>query len=293
MPEQERPQTLDLAGDYIEHLHLLSSDDAGWDKLNLIYEEEPAGEMPGAILERHMVVICLGNFRASFQLNGKWQHQFYTPGDVVIFPANEPFPTTQIDREVELIELFVDPALLCDAVGECVDKPFELLPHWQVRDPLIYQMGIALKTELESGGIDSQLYAESMATALSAHLLQRYSSRKPEIRHNPGRLPHYKLKRALAYIYDHLDQSLTLAELAAFVQMSPHYFASLFKQSTGFTPHQYITQCRIEKAKQLLRQKYLPIIEISQQVGFQNQSHFTRVFRQYTQTTPKAYRNSL
>jgi AraC-like DNA-binding protein len=83
------------------------------------------------------------------------------------------------------------------------------------------------------------------------------------------------------------------AELAVLVQMSPYYFASLFKQSTGLAPHQYITKCRIERAKQLLKKRELTIMEICQQVGFQSQSHFTRVFRKHTATTPKTYRQLL
>ncbi|MEC4819462.1 MAG: AraC family transcriptional regulator, partial [Scytonema sp. PMC 1069.18] len=94
-------------------------------------------------------------------------------------------------------------------------------------------------------------------------------------------------------IHNHLDENLTLAELAAIVQMSPHYFASLFKQSTGLAPHQYLTQCRIERAKRLLLHRNLTIVEICHTVGFQNQSHFTKVFRQHTGTTPKAYRDAL
>ncbi len=132
-----------------------------------------------------------------------------------------------------------------------------------------------------------------MATALSAHLLRRYSTKQLVIRDYRGGLPKYKLRGAIAYINDHLDQNLSLAELAATVQMSPYYFASLFKQSIGLAPHQYVTQCRIERAKQLLKTRELTIIEICQQVGFQSQSHFTRVFRKYTATTPKVYRELL
>nr|WP_250124871.1 hypothetical protein [Chroococcidiopsis sp. CCMEE 29] len=59
----------------------------------------------------------------------------------------------------------------------------------KLRHPLIQHMGLALKAELEAGGADTRLYAESMATALSVHLLRRYSSRQPEIRDYPGGLP--------------------------------------------------------------------------------------------------------
>ena len=292
---ENQPQTVDLQGEYIEHIHLLSGDRAGWNNLNLIYELEPAGEMPAAILEQHAIMICLGDFRASFEIKGNcWQHEHYTTGDIVIFPAGEVFPKVQIDRAVPLIELFLSPETLNNASYEAVkSKKVELSPQFKLRDPLIQQMGLALKTELEIGGVDSQAYADSMATALSMHLLRRYSSQPPQIKEYCGGLPLYKLKAVTEYIHAHLDQNLTLTELAAIANLSTHYFASLFKQSTGFAPHQYVVKCRLEKAKQLLRQTNLPIIEIAQEVGFQNQSHFTRVFGKYWKTTPKAYRDSL
>ena len=59
-------KTVDLKGEYIEHIHLLSGDLAGWNNLNLVYEIEPAGEMPPTKLEQHGIIICLGDFRASF-----------------------------------------------------------------------------------------------------------------------------------------------------------------------------------------------------------------------------------
>ena len=291
---EEKPHTLDLQGEYIEHIHLLAGDRAGWDNLNLVYEVEPAGEMPAAILEQHAIVICLGDFRGSLELKSNcWQHEHYTTGDIVIVPAGEVFPKVQIDRPVPIIELFLDPETLNNACYEAVkSQRIELSPQFKLRDPLIQQMGLALKTELEIGGIDSRAYADSMATTLSLHLLRRYSSRQHQIQEYRGGLPQYKLKAVKEYIHAHLDSDLTLTKLAALVNLSTHYFASLFKQSTGFTLRQYITRCRLEKAKQLLCKTEISIVEIGHEVGFQNQSHFTRVFRKYIKTTPKAYRNS-
>jgi AraC family transcriptional regulator len=154
-----------------EHLHLLSSFEAGWNHLNLIYELEPADEMPEIYFGQHFIVIALGNFRASYMLDGRWQHVDYTKGDIAIFPATQAFPKTQIDREVPLVELFLEPTSLVRVACESINADnIELITQLQIRDPLIQHMGLALKTELEAGVADSRLYAESMATALSAHL---------------------------------------------------------------------------------------------------------------------------
>ena len=291
-PNKEQPQTVDLKGEYIEHIHLLSSNEAGWQNLNLIYEKEPAGEMPETHLNQHMLIICLGNFQANYLEQGHWQHQDYSQGDIVICPAQQTFPKTQIDREVPLLQLFIEPTTLAQ-IKEVDTKQIELIPNLKLRDPLIQQMGLALKTELELGGSDSHLYAEAMSTALAVHLLRRYSSKKQEIREYRGGLPKYKLRQVLSYIDNHLNQKLALAELAALVPMSSHYFASLFKESMGISPYQYITKCRVEKAKQLLAKTDLSIVAICQEVGFESQSHFTRVFRQHAKTTPNTYRKAL
>jgi AraC family transcriptional regulator len=275
------------------HLHLLSSFEMGWNGLHLIYELEPAEEMPEIDLKHHFILIAQNNFRASFMFNGSWQHVDYTSGDIAIVPATQTFPRTLVDREVPLIELFLEPAMLSRAAFDSVNPDrIELVPQLHLRDPLIQHMGLALKEELAAGGADSRFYAESMATALSVHLLRRYCSFPKQIKNCTGGLSNYQLRQVFEYIDAHLDEDLSLEKLSAAVQLSPHYFATLFKRSTGFTPHQYAMKCRIDKAKQLLQRRDLTLVEICYQVGFQSQSHFTRVFRQYVKTTPKAYRDA-
>ena len=273
----------------LEHEHLLDSDTAGWDKLGLIYELEPAGEMPEEVTLSHVLVVCQEEFQASFQIAGQWHHEQYDRGDIAFFAAGELFPRVKTDREVPLIDLFLPPDVLISATRETASK-IQMRSQFKLHDPLIQQMAWALKTELEVAGEDSKLYADSMATALAAHLLQRYSVKNVVKEYRAG-LPPYQLKIIIEYIQEHLDRSLNLTLLASLIQISPHYFASLFKQSTGLPPHKYITKCRLEKAKTLLRQRDLPIAFICHEVGFKNQSHFTRVFRQHFQITPKAYRD--
>jgi AraC family transcriptional regulator len=184
-----------------EHLHLLSSFEAGWDGLNLLYEIEPCDETPEMYMGRHFIVIALDNFRASYMLNENWLQVNYAVGDIAIIPASQPFPRTQIDREVPLVELFLEPAILSRVACESVDAAYtELVPQWHIRDPLIQHMGLALKAELEAGGVDSRLYAESMATALTVHLLRRYSVHQKQIKNYKGGLPKYRLKEAVNYI---------------------------------------------------------------------------------------------
>ena len=290
MASEEFPT--DLKGNYIEHTHLLSGREVGWNNLDLIYEVEPAGEMPEAVTSAHTLIVCLGDFQASFQIDGQWHHEEYRQGDIVVVTTGELFPRVRIDREVPLIDLFLSPDVLVNA-AEMMESRLQLRSQLRLRDPLIQQIALALKTELETAKEDSKLYADSMSTALGTHLLRRYGVKKSVIKEYRGGLTPSQLKIIIEYIKTHLDLDLTIDKLARIISISPHYFATLFKKSTGLSPYKYIIKCRLEKAKTLLRQHNLPIVFICQEVGFKNQSHFTRVFRQHFNITPKAYRDLL
>ena len=72
--------------------------------------------------------------------------------------------------------------------------------------------------------------------------------------------------------------------------MSPSYFSRLFKQSTGYAPHQYVIRCRVERAKKLLLQEKLTIADIAYSLGFAHQSHLNRHFKRLVGVTPKKFR---
>ena len=280
----------DLKGEYIEHSHVLASDRAGWDKLQLMYELEPAGEMPEAVTPTHALIVCLGDFEGSFKIEGQWHREQYSSGDIAIVAAGELFPRVRVDRQVPLLDLFLSPDVLINSMGEDAAR-VELRSQLRLRDPLIRQIALSLKTELETSGQDSKIYADSMAIALGAHLLRRYGVKQSVVKEYRGGLTPTQLKIVIEYIQVHLDSDLSLNTLSNLIHISPHYFASLFKQSTGLSPHKYIIKRRLEKAKTLLCQKESDIAWVCQEVGFKNQSHFTRVFRQHFNITPRVYRD--
>jgi AraC family transcriptional regulator len=172
-----------------------------------------------------------------------------------------------------------------------------LIPHFATTDPTLdsprgtlrERLGIALKHALEHPGCLSRLYAESMLDALTMHLLQHYSVQNYVLPSDRGGLAPAQLERVIDYIDTYLDRDLSLCELAQLGQLSPHYFSQLFKQSTGFSPHQYILRRRIDRGKQLLRQGGLSIAGVAKMVGFTDQSHFHRHFKRLEGITPKAF----
>jgi AraC family transcriptional regulator len=130
-----------------------------------------------------------------------------------------------------------------------------------------------------------------MSVALAAHLAQNYSTAK--ILPVGGRLSPRDSDRIKDYIDAHLGEELTVARLSRVVDLSVHHFATVFRRTFGLTPHQYILKQRIARSQILLKTTSQPIVAIAHQVGFQTQSHFTRIFHQHIHCTPKQYRDRL
>ncbi|MBR8835992.1 MAG: helix-turn-helix transcriptional regulator [Stigonema ocellatum SAG 48.90 = DSM 106950] len=294
--EHYKPLAIDVTrvDDRQKVLHkppLLSSHKVGWEKLGLEYHVQPPYESPEHYATHYTLVIRLRSHPGLERWLGECHRSENTiPGDVAVIP---PYiihreATTQ---ESEFIALTLDSELISNIADESVNPDsMQIIPHFSKSDPLIYHIGLALKTALQLDGLGSHLYAESMATALSAHLLQHYSAPKHNILEYRGGLPKHKLQQVIEFIIDHLSENLLLAAMAEEVGMSQYHFSRLFKQSTGLSPYQYVIDCRIEHAKMLLLRSQLKISEVALQVGFADQSQLTRHFKRLLGVTPKEIR---
>jgi AraC-like DNA-binding protein len=115
-------------------------------------------------------------------------------------------------------------------------------------------------------------------------------------RHTPkplrasGGLPPSALRRIREYIDSHLDQNIALESLAATADLSLYHFARTFKQSEGTTPHAFVLERRLAKAQELLTATDLPLSQIAFAVGFADQSHLARRFRQMIGMSPGQFR---
>ncbi|NMG09258.1 AraC family transcriptional regulator [Brasilonema sp. UFV-L1] len=270
---------------------LLSSHDAGWENLYLEYHLQPEYESPEHYASHYTLAIRLrSQSRLERWLGDRHKSENCMPGDVVVIPPQVTHKVCSSQKS-EFIALCLPSEFVSNVAGESINQDaLGIIPHFSKPDPLIYQIGLALKTALESDGAASRLYAESMATALSAHLLQHYSAPKRVLCEYQGGLPKYKLQRVIEFIIDNLADNLLLGAMAQEVSMSQYHFARLFKQSTGLAPYQYVMQTRIERAKILLLQSQLKISEVASQVGFADQSQFTRHFKRILGVTPKEIR---
>jgi len=98
--------------------------------------------------------------------------------------------------------------------------------------------------------------------------------------------PSQSMNHLLSYIFDHLDENLTIDRLSQMMHFNPRYFIKLFKQETGCSPHKYINSLRMYKAERLIREG-TPVNRVAEMVGFSNNSSFSRAFRTYWGTQPR------
>lgn len=178
------------------------------------------------------------------------------------------------------------------AVENRFGADFEFKEVYKNQDPLIQQLGLALLNESNPENSAGRLYADSLVQTLTLHLLRNYSNATVVQENTNGGLSGYKLRRVQEFINAKLEEDLSLAEIAEIAELSQFHFARAFRKSTGKTPQQYLMERRIERAKELLARENLPIVEISLQTGFKNQSHFTTIFRKLTKYTPKTWRET-
>lgn len=101
------------------------------------------------------------------------------------------------------------------------------------------------------------------------------------------------IREACQYMDRHYWESCTLSEIAAYVHLSANHLHTVFLESEGCTPCEYVTKKRIEKAKMLILTGELSLAQIALETGFCSQSHFTGVFKKLVGMTPARYRKQL
>ena len=215
-------------------------------------------------------------------------------GDVDVIPANTTSVWEMKDRDTGLV-LSLSPQLMRSVAEQCDLDPdrIEICNRFQMRDPQLENVAWALKAEIESGYPTGRVYRESLALAAATRLVRAHSSaaRVPDLR--TGRMPDRMMRNVLAYVEEHLDREMSLAELASVAGLSVTHFRSLFRESAGLPVHQYVIRRRLERAKSLLGETELPISRIAAETGFSHQSHLARHMRRVLGVSPRALREML
>ncbi|WKB51682.1 AraC family transcriptional regulator [Eleftheria terrae] len=223
--------------------------------------------------------------------SGRLRTAFVRAPLVSILPPREAH-TLQAQHPSETLVLSLDPAFCQEQASAALGvQALALAPRYAVPDPFIREIGNALHGDRRSGRSLSTAYLQSLAGVLAIHLARLYTCAAPA-QAVCGGLPLHKLNRVRAFVMQHLNEPIRVEQLAAEAHLSPYHFARMFKQATGQPPHLFVLMKRIERAKELLAESELPLIDVAARVGFRTQGHFTGVFHRYTGATPRIFRLS-
>jgi len=163
------------------------------------------------------------------------------------------------------------------------------------QDPLLAEIAYAIASELENPTAAGRLLADALATGLAARLVQKHLQNHLALPRacRPAAcraLDRRRLARVLDYIAANLESDLTNDHLASIACLSQFHFARAFKAAVGRSPHRYVNDERLERAKALLTGGDRPLVDIALALKFSCQANFTRAFRQATGRTPGQHR---
>jgi AraC family transcriptional regulator len=193
-------------------------------------------------------------------------------------------------RTLEIVELYVDPAVL-DELG-APEAKLGLEPNWRVlRDPLLGELLRSIATELHRPESDQDLFGDLAVALFAAQLARAHGVVAPSHSLRRGGLAPFALKRVREYVAAHLASRIRLQQLAAVACLSQFHFARAFKVSLGISPHAYVLRCRMDEAKRLLSGSNLTIAEIARRTGFRDTGQLSTRFRAFTGVTPSGFRS--
>lgn len=190
-------------------------------------------------------------------------------------------------RALKHLDIHLDLDSLTRRFGRGMDREAIETPRLGFRDARL--SGLARLIAAECAGpetTDSDLYGDSLIAALVA-ALWRAGLKAPE--RQRGRLSPSQLRRAVDFIEENCARNVRLQELAEITGLSSSYFCAAFRASTGVPPHRWQMRIRIDKAKAMIERPAAILADVAVAVGFADQAHLTRVFRQIEGTTPAAW----
>jgi AraC family transcriptional regulator len=246
-------------------------------------------------------VVCLHHFDQPMKfernLDGRTRRETTANGDIAFLPADAPTrlrpATNEPERFLSYSYLVFEPSYLAElALTNGIGRPLDFIPRFARPDPLLHQIAAALTAAPRIKDPAANLLIETLANAAAAQILRNYA----EVRYplsGPPRLTNDQLTAAIDFIHDHMGESLEPVSISRAAVLSEFHFARLFKAATGYTPFQFVTRTRMERAKQLLCKTRLPVFEIAGRVGYQKPSHFGARFRAVLGCGPDAYRSPL
>jgi len=204
-------------------------------------------------------------------------HSMFIPPDIDVWGYAEASTSAVRDFRMRFDYHVIERVLSEDFDPKKWSEPLLLL-----YDNRITQCAQLLAMDCEADG-ESPLYGESLVTALLAAL---FTSPQTRVKAAQSGLARWQIRKTVEYMEANLLEDIRLGDLAKIAGLSSSRFARAFKTSMGLTPHRWLVEQRIHRAKRLMVNNRKPISVAANLAGFASQSHFTKAFRRVTGTTP-------
>jgi AraC family transcriptional regulator len=223
---------------------------------------------------------------------GAWTKTHCAPGDVSLLTRSQR-SHWHWTGEIDVSHVYLTEKLVAGVCAEITDRyvaDVQLHDVLKSHDLIVTAAVAAITREAEQQPLGGALYVEAVATQLAVHLFRNYASVRFREPKGKGRLSPAQVRRLTGYIDNRLHEQLNLETLAAVAGVGLWTFTRHFRESFGRTPHAYVIERRVDRARRLLAQGGLPIKEVASVCGFADQAHMTRVFQTHLHTTPAALR---
>ncbi len=272
---------------------LRASDGLGWKGVALRAYRYQGLDVPVPSMADFMVVSYKrGGTRMARRFEGRWTRTECHPGDVSLLTRAQASHWHWTEN-IDVTHVYLSESVVSRVAVDVLDRPIaEVRLHdlLRTRDEVVSGIVDAIAHEAGENGVGGALYVDALSTQLAVHLLRRYASVEFVDRSGSGELPANLRRRIADYVEEHLEQALSLEELASVACMGVWTFSKRFRASFHVTPHHYVVDRRLEQARQLLTQGRVPVKSVAASCGFADQAHLTRVMRSRLGCTPAALR---
>lgn len=259
----------------------------GWDGIYAEVGENQGWHVEDMVPVGHYIAISRDTEDFHFKVRdatGKWRPVVMKPNTLWIQPANQAF-SFDVQTMARWCGVIVQPAKLKALVGS--ESAVE--PIIGVYDEVLTPVMQAICAEVMRGGSSGRKFAEAMTLVIGTQLLRLFGEANAAPK---GGITGRQLRLVADHVDARIDREISVAQLAQLAGLSEAHFARAFKQSTGLSPHKFVTERRLERGKRLLADTQDSIAQIALDCGFADQAHFARSFSQHYGSSPSALRKS-